>query len=427
MRLIPVTLALLLALSPGVVALQASTTAPATDVAWADGTVERSGDVVGPSDDATDGPDGTVESVTYRNTTAVMTLGTDPARTNFDSPSFSLGNTLAMDRDVFWTRLSVDTLDRQLEAARSAEKKKQILIRYQYRIENRIISLKARERKVTSAYSNGTISERNYLRTLGQIDAEADEIRSVINVMNARAENVPRFDLDTEALTLKGHLVTVEGPVRDRISRVVRGQTASTRIFVSTSRHGVALSTIAGDTYVREIVLQDLRDPSAAPNLSHLEAKNRVIEHYFGSHEARGTDTIRLGTTDIFSVSVNHEHGDLIAYVDGGTKNIFKEVQYKRLTGNESLPPGPGVVNATGNVTLTVNRTYPGGPLRVKLTNATGAPLRGQVTVAGEPVGRTNSEGVLWTLGPAEQFRVTATYEDATINVTATPVEPESS
>jgi hypothetical protein len=58
----------------------------------------------------------------------------------------------------------------------------------------------------------------------------------------------------------------------------------------------------------------------------------------------------------------------------------------------------------------------------VRLTNATGAPLRGEVTVAGERVGRTGPNGALWTLGPAEQFRVSATHDDTTVNVTATPV-----
>jgi hypothetical protein len=157
------------------------------------------------------------------------------------------------------------------------------------------------------------------------------------------------------------------------------------------------------------------------------KAQDRVFEAYPWAAEnpVGGYETNPYGS-NIYSVLIKHSHGTLVTYFDGGTEKVFKEIQRKQLTGENSLPPGPGVVNSSDNATLTVNRTYPGGPLRVQLTNETGAPLQGQVTVAGEPVGRTNAEGVLWTLGPTEQFAVTATHEDATVNVTATPVNAES-
>jgi hypothetical protein len=204
-------------------------------------------------------------------------------------------------------------------------------------------------------------------------------------------------------------------------------------VYVETADTGIVLSTMIGGTYVRETLRIDRRDQSASGSMTLLEAQNKVFEAYpWAAENPGGIETNPYGS-NIHSVSIEHSHGTLVTYVDGGTKEVFKEVQYKRLTGKNSLPPGPGVQNTTTssfdtseNVTLTVNRTYPGGPLRVKLTNETGAPLQGHITVAGEPVGRTNSNGVLWTLGPAEQFRVSATYEDTTVNVTATPVDSDS-
>jgi hypothetical protein len=417
MRLIPIMLALLLALSPGAVAMQAAApTASDAERSATDAFEQVENDTVQPA------PGG--------NTTTVMTLGTDPARTAFESPSLSLGDSLAMDRDGVRAQLSVTELDQELASAESNRDKKQILNRYRYQIENQIISIQAKEERATSAFSNGTISEYEYLRTLSRINTEAKEIKNMIDAMEARSEDVSRFSLKTEASTLKGKLVTVEGPVRDRISRVIHGEVSPTKIYVATSDSGVVLSTIVGDTYVREIVRTDRYDPSATPDLSSIEANDIVAEERYPwageNTDSGGTYSFRFGSTNVFSVRVSHHHGKLVAYLDGANKEVFKEVQHKRLTGNHSLPPGPGVVNSSDNATLTVNRTYPGGPLRVQLTNETGAPLQGQVTVAGEPVGRTNAEGVLWTLGPTEQFAVTATHEDATVNVTATPVNAES-
>ncbi|WP_435180660.1 DUF7094 domain-containing protein [Halorussus sp. AFM4] len=408
MRLIPVMLALLLALTPGAVAVQAS--APSGPAATSPSLVR--------ADDAAQSADG-------GNTTNVMTLGTAPARTAFDAPSLALGSSLAMDRGEFRAQLGVKTLDRQLRAANSTEERKQILNRYRYRIENRIISLKAAEQQATQAFSNGTIPKSEYLRTLGAIDSEVTDIKRLITAMRTRASSVPRFGMQTEANTLKGKLVTVEGPIRDRIAAAMRGEKPPTRVYVATARTGVVLSTIVNGEYVREIVRTDRRNPASSADSSMTAARQSVIAQYpwtYNHSSFTGADS-RYGTTNIYQITFQHTQGELVAYYDGGTQSVFREIQYKRLTGQTALPTGPAVSNTSENVTLTVNRTFAGGPLRVALTNATGAPLQGQITVAGEPVGRTGSDGVLWTLGPAEQFRVSATRDFTTVNVTAAPTE----
>jgi hypothetical protein len=417
MRLIPVMLALLLALSPGAVALQASApTAPASDAAQTTtDAAQRTGN-------------DTVQSAPGGNTTFVTTLGTDPARTAFDSPSLALGDSLTMDRDGFRTKLSVEVLDQQLAAAESDEQKKRILNQYRYRIENRIISLQAEEKRVTNAFINGTISRAEYLRGLGRIDTEVNEILALTEAMQLRAESIPRFQMKAQANALRGKLVTLEGPVRGQISDMMRGKASQARVYVAASDTGVVLSSVVGNEFVREVVRTDRRDPGASNPNSRQEARDAITSQYSWAWNQSTSWGINsgFGGTNIHRMFFEHAHGRLVAYYDAGTEEVFKEVQHKRLTGEHSLPPGPGVVNSSDNVTLAVNRTYPGGPLRVQLTNETGAPLQGEITVAGESVGRTNSNGVLWTLGPAEQFAVSATHDGTTVNVTATPVEADS-
>jgi hypothetical protein len=406
-------LALLLALSPGAVAMQASAPMGPPPSQTEIDAVEA----------AQSGSD-TVRPETDGNTTTVMTLGTAPSRTAFDSPSLALGNSLAMDRDGFRTQLRINSLDEQLKTADNVEKKKQILNRYRYHIENRIISLKATERKATQAFSNGTISESEYLRTLGQIDAEAERIRTAIDVLKTHAEPT-NFGID--AYSLKAKLATVEGPVRDRIAKTLQGRANPTRIYVETAESGIVLSTIVDGTYVREIFRADNRDPSQQESISVQNAMEEVLQPQYPwvSNPNHWTGSGRRVYSPIQSIKYTYDysHGSLTAYVDTGTAKVYREVQYKELTDEHSVPPGPAVENSSENVTVTVSRTYAGGPLRVKLTNATGTPIRGEVAVAGEPVGRTNPNGVLWTLGPAEQFRVSATYEETTVNVTVTPVD----
>jgi len=414
MRITPVMLALLLALSPGAAAIQPA--APLAPVA--DGRVGTT-DVVRPA--------------MNENTTAVLTLGADPDRTAFDSASVSLGRALAADRASVETEISVGSLDEQLAAAGSERRKKQVLTRYRYQIENRVISLRSDERRATEAFSNGSLSASAYVRTLGRIDAEAEHVRHTVQALQTRAQQLPDFGMPNVDTSMQVRLLSVEGPVRDRISKSLRGTRDPVRVHVSAANRSVALSMIRDGEYVREVVRPDRRDSGTTESLTVGRAFNLVLEQYpWVRNNTAGGSSSQYSPTDVYDVTVNHNHGNFTASLDAGTGKIFKEIQYKRLDGQRSLPPGPGVRNTTSrafgseNVTLTVNRTYPGGPLRTKLTNDTGAPLDGTITVDGEPVGRTGSDGVLWTLGPADQFRVSATRDGTTVNVTAVPVDVRS-
>ena len=77
-----------------------------------------------------------------------------------------------------------------------------------------------------------------------------------------------------------------------------------------------------------------------------------------------------------------------------------------------------------------MNRTYPGGPLRVRLTQAeTGDPVDANVTIGrdgGESrlVGATGDDGELWTVSPGSRFTVTAIRGNSVVLVTISPSEP---
>ena len=399
-------LALLLALSPATVATQ--TAAPADSLS------ERPLD----TDDA---PNGVAQSAS-ESTTTVLTLGTDPEQTGFDSSDLSLGSTLAMERENFRTRLNADTLDQRLDATESDEKKKQLLNLYRYQIENRIISLSAREREARQSFNNGTMSATEFARTLGIIHTRADHLRTSIEAMRTHASSIPQFRMKTEADSLKGKLTTLEGPVRERIGEAIRGESSPTRVYVSTADTGVVLSTIVGDTYVREVTRYDRRNPAATGSLSLSGAQSEIIEQYpWAWNNSDGSATSSYGATNVYQMSITHSQGTLVAFLDGGTESVFEEIQHRRLS--PSTPTASSISNTSENVTLTINRTYPGGPAKITLTNATGAPLDGAISVAGERVGTTGSDGVLWTLGPSKQFRVSATHDFVTVNQTVTPTD----
>lgn len=408
MRLAPVMLALLLALSPGAVAVQ--TAAP----------IDGSTSTTTPLESRA-----TVQTEN-QNTPATLTLGKEPQRKSFETPPVSLSDSLAANRNKVETDLTIGTFARQFQTVKSRADKQQLLNRFRYQIENKIISIESREQRASRAFNNGSITSREYARTLGQIDIQAEHLQQQINAMRERANSVSRFNMDSEADTLQGKLVTLEGPVRDRIGKTMQGRATSTNIYIATAESGVVLATITDSTYIREVTRYDLRNPGAKDEVSGslTESRDMINDHYpWATNHTSGSRASLFGTTNVYREIKSHTQGELTAYLDGGTEAIFREIQHKHL--RPQLLTGPTVRNSTEDLTLNVNRTYPGGPLRVELLNATGAPLDGTVTVAGEEIGRTGSDGILWTLGPTRQFQVSATHDFTTVNVTTRPTQPQ--
>lgn len=414
MRLVPVMLALLLALSPGVVAIgmdapaatgQHSVSVPAD--ASGDSTTSVDQDVSTPPLD--------------RNETTVLGIDEEPDNAGFASPTPSLGGTLAAERESVETEVRIGSLDRQLEAATTEEAKRRVLNRYRFQIENRVISLEAREDRAIAAYSNGSTSTAAFLRTLARIDAETGEIRTSIATLADRADAV---ETTVDARSLQARFVLLESPLRDRILRATTARGPSPRTYVATAETGIEVSMSFDDTFAREAIRFDNRDPTESGSMTLPEAESLVYDRYpWTRTPSGGTSTTPYGSTNVYAMTARHANGNLTAYVDGGTEQIFKEIRYEELDGETILPTGPAVSNESENVTVTVNRTYPGGPLRVTLTNATGSPLDGRVAIDGTRVGQTGPDGVLWTLGPVEQFQVSATHEFTTVNLTARPTE----
>jgi hypothetical protein len=204
----------------------------------------------------------------------------------------------------------------------------------------------------------------------------------------------------------------------------------------------VVLATVSGSEfnrqYVREAYLPEVRDPGGTDQFRtdrgyDLEAaRTRASELYPWTFENAGPTSTGLRTGEpylyragVYSVTVDHPHGaagqgDLVTYIDGASGEVFREVQLKDLS---EVPTAEPRVNRSAGLYVAVNRTHPGGPVAVFVrSNATGSPVDASVAIDGEPIGRTGSDGQLWTVAPRTAFTVRVTTE--TGNVTVGPMLP---
>jgi hypothetical protein len=381
-----------------------------------------------------------------RNTTAYLAIeATDVATTRFETVSIDVAGATALDAAELEGRYSYFVLVESFTAAGTPAERGVAVELALARLDDRVTALERRERGALAAFNAGDMTTGTYLRELAAIDARADELSRSLTQLYEFVDSMRDPPVSPARIAeLKTRLVGLRGPVRDRVGETMTGSAPPLRVFVETSDTAVVLATVTGSEfnrqYVREAYLPSARNPDGTDRFRtdrgyDLEAaRSRASELYPWTFDNAGPTSTGLRTGEpylyragVYSVTVDHPHGtatqgDLVTYIDGATGEVFREVQFKDLS---EVPTGEPRVNRSEGLELAVNRTHAGGPISIRVReNVTGVPASATVSVDGEPVGVTGSDGRLWTIAPRESFTVTATTGDR--NVTVGPLLPDA-
>ncbi len=380
---------------------------------------------------------GTAPVVAEGNTTGYLDLDTTIRTSRFGTATFDVGGAVAADsgrtRSIYRAtrlRTAFTGTEGNLTAQRA------VVTRSADRIDDDITALEQRAQVALNRYNSGAISARSYLRELAAIDAAADSLRGTLDLLSTYNSVADEPIPSARIAAQKARLLPLQGPVRDRALAAMRGDGPPVRIFIQTSDEGVVLATIdrRGFTqrYIREAHVPSARDPGGVDRFDLAEdrleaASDRSRNSYPWTWENRISASIGsfqgqpfLYTAGVYSVRIGHPHGadrtyDLITFIDGSTEEVFREIQYKDLS---EIPLTRAATNDSDGVSLSVDRTRSGGPMRVTATNAsTGEPLAADVLVNGETVGRTGSEGRYWVIAPRPTANVTVVHEGAAVSV----------
>jgi hypothetical protein len=408
----------------------------------ADGMTEQGGDVSANSRGAgMSQPTATaLQPVIPRNgSTAYLSFAAGETTTSVvTTTSLDAGGSVAITNAKLRSEFERLRLVSAFEAAETSAERRQVLNRALERLETRVTTLESRERQALTKYNRDDIEPQTYLRELATADAGADSLLPAIDQLHQYSLAVDNNPINTgEIAELKMSVVGLTGPVRERLKQAVSGKTSAERVYISTSDSGIVLSAIAGGAfdrqYVREAYLPGNRVVGATDEFFQngqyqLErAQSRARELYPWTFENQLAFSVgsRTGApflylAGVYSVSVDHQqgtarNGDLIAYIDGGTTDAFREVQYLSL---EQVPTAPSQTSTSEGLLMQVNQTYVGGPLKVSVRDVeTGDPVAATVNVQNETVGTTGQNGQLWTLTPNDTFTVLASTGDANVSV----------
>lgn len=373
---------------------------------------------------AAGGPSGAV--VGSIDDVAILTLN-GSARTSFATPSMDVATAVAIQRGGAAARLDQLALKERLAAASSNDEREQLLFEAATAAEIRIADLRDEQRALRSAYVDREIDTATFVRRLALLHTRADRLRTRLAAIGAQADRLPRFSMNSRIQLLESKLIGSRGPVRERATAALRGDEPPARLYVSASVDGHELAMLQDGRYVRAAYRSDLQTPDSVSSFSLDAADSRAFSLYpvaYNDSRQPGFGQNIDGTIggNIYLVQLTFPSGSVNAYLDDGTRTVFFEIHERRL---DLLGPRPGTEATANGTRLVVNRSFPGGPLEVTVTdNATGEPVSATVLVDGARF-ETGPDGSVWTLGPASvTFDVTAVRPGGNVTVSVRPLVP---
>ncbi len=350
---------------------------------------------------------------TSPNTTRVLQLDSTEAA-GFDRGGLTVTNALRASTANAEATMQVYAAETAIDRASDSAAKERALRNATEQLTLALDALETREERARSQYVAGTRSAREYLNVLGETNTRASRLQSLILGLQEVADGQPA--IQNRLNDLQTRTLQHQGPLRDDLGAAVTGAGSTERLYVGASGQGVVLATIQDGTYVRGAVRADARD-EAIGGVDLDAAQDRIAALYPWAWSNNAGVSIRSIGQDVFRFQLGHGHGSLDSLLDTSSGNVYREIQQKSLS---RTPAEPTYRQTANNTTVVVSRTYAGGPVNVRVQNATGVPLPATVAVNGTVVGQTDEDGSVWAISPAGSYTVTARSEAETLNVTVT-------
>ncbi len=332
-----------------------------------------------------------------------------------------LGAALSSAREDVHEQSRQLSVEERFEAANTTNDRLVVIDQTLIDLEEKSATLLDRQHHVIRSYGNGSIGAPELLRRLARIDQAARDMQDTVSYLRSRSNEMEGQPLKTNINAVDARLDTLRGPVRGEAARTLAGTADSTGGFhVEVSGSNLVLATVDDDgQYLREAYLIDNRGEEGFPELeTHTEAFKRHQEYYpWVWNNSISAGAAPLGT--VHRTTQLHNQGELVAYFDAYSGDVFYETQVLQA---DAMPTTTALNVTDSGLQVVVERTYPGGPMRVGVYDAaTGDPVNAEVSVAGVDIGLTDAEGAVRAVEPRTDYEIAVETPRTSTNVTVDP------
>ncbi|QLC33209.1 hypothetical protein EFA46_002955 [Halarchaeum sp. CBA1220] len=365
------------------------------------------------------------------NTTNVLRLG-DPNAAGFTTTGPTVTVTVGAASASFDGRYATYGFESRWAAASTDAERLAVIRNATDAAANRTAAIAADEAAAREAYVDGDLSAPALVHRVALDSARADALATYIATLREHAGELSEENATVvrDRLTaLRGELaaygVGTGESLHAELGDAIAGERAPMRVYVAASPSGLTLAALDDDTYYHTTYRVDNYDAVPASNVdlgAFLDSLERLYPTTTNLSSSNGGFRSFSAPADahLYRAVLGYNRGadaqsTLVVYFDPSTDSVYRED--KRLA-TADIVTGAAVTRTQGSVTLAVNRTYAGGPLRVAVYNDAGDPLDATVRVNGTTAGTTDPDtGVVWALAPAGEYNVTAEHDGTTVTL----------
>lgn len=357
------------------------------------------------------------------NTTNRLVLEGE-VRSGYVQTGPDLGTALVAQDDALRTDYDLFAVENEFHDFNQSQREQAVNDAHE-RLEQRVEMLEQREQLAVARHANGEISDQQLVSTLVRNYNDARELSDVLGELDGYANSVSEYNRsEIEIGDTQSALAVFQSDIRAQLDATIRDEPGGAGdIVIDTTASGYSISTIDGGTYVRETTRFDNRRPDVVDFVNTLEgAENRFEEQHYPWTVETGYDRgdqiafSRASSVKLYSTQISTAQGALEAYLDGGSENIYHEVQQLRITELPSTALEETWTNES--LELSITETPVNGPIEVTVTDETGEPVDATILVDGYELEDTGADGQRWLVPPAGEFELTAQTDDGSVTAT---------
>ncbi len=291
-------------------------------------------------------------------------------------------------------------------------------------IDARLEGLTLDRQALWRGYRNGEVTGPTFVRRSLLIHVRAeqllDRIESVQQLLSIASEPPYVQDYLTPILNLRGRSSTLQNQVGGSVKGAVLGGADPRTVYHLLGENSI-VSAAAGDGQFMRVahlstnLVANGTDRFAEPRDVSALRRFKELYPWADDNAIRSAQVLSFGNSTFYRGEIVHPQGELQAFIDGSSRDVFREIQTLR---PDSVPQQASVTNNTADLALIVNTTGSTGLLHVRVEQSgTRAPLDGRVRIDGQFVGSTGQSGTLWAVQPRGRFTVNVTSGGDTITV----------
>ncbi|WP_459807380.1 DUF7096 domain-containing protein [Halopiger thermotolerans] len=308
------------------------------------------------------------------------------------------------------------------DEASAAEREEMIEAAYD-RIQDRVEALEDREQSAIDAYVAGERSETEVLGTIARNYHEAVLLDEAINDLETKSYRTSGYSLPSDQVRADRTILEAHRTeLRAEIAMTSESETYSLLLEASANGSGYRLSAIDGSNYLVETVRFDNRDLSQSDLFVEYESIDRADSLYPWAADSISGDfpssQDHSTLKNLYWIEYAHEQGNLEVYLDGGTGNVYREIQVLSVS---ALPVTDERTHSEDGIELSIDKTAVNGPAEITVTDsATDDPISATISIDGFEVGTTDpDDGTRWIVPPSgDQYELQVETSSETFNVT---------